>query len=160
MQYNQPIMERVRPINGYPGKKDNMPTSKEQQRKKIIQAHAAACGEAVNCFIDRAVSETMQRDAGTAPAAPQASAESTQSVGAVLSLPSETLQAAEDAAIPPEIMQAARAETEMTGETIPEFITRAVEIATAADRRTRLPGRNPVEDWKKNIRKQQMLCLI
>lgn len=35
----------------------------------IIQAHAAARGESVNGFINRAISETMERDGG-APAAP------------------------------------------------------------------------------------------
>lgn len=62
-----------------------MPASKAQQRatnkyiskaydrinltvpkgqKEIIQAHAAAQGESVNGFINRAVDETMERDAG------------------------------------------------------------------------------------------------
>ncbi len=31
-------------------------------RKNAIQAHAAACGESVNGFINRAISETMERD--------------------------------------------------------------------------------------------------
>ena len=37
-------------------------------RKDIIQAHAAAQGESVNGFINRAISEAMERDGG-APAA-------------------------------------------------------------------------------------------
>ena len=62
-----------------------MPTSKAQQRatnkyiakaydrinltvskgkRDIIQAHAEAHGESVNGFINRAISETMERDSG------------------------------------------------------------------------------------------------
>jgi len=37
-------------------------------RKEIIKAHAEARGESVNGFINRAISETMERDNG-APAA-------------------------------------------------------------------------------------------
>ena len=33
-------------------------------RKEVIQAHALARGESVNAFINRAISETMERDAG------------------------------------------------------------------------------------------------
>lgn len=33
-------------------------------QKELIQAHAAACGESVNGFINRAISETMSRDSG------------------------------------------------------------------------------------------------
>ena len=31
-------------------------------RKEAIKAHAEACGESVNGFINRAISETMERD--------------------------------------------------------------------------------------------------
>lgn len=31
-------------------------------RKDIIKAHATACGESVNGFINRAIDETMERD--------------------------------------------------------------------------------------------------
>lgn len=37
-------------------------------KKDTVQAHAAACGESVNGFINRAISETMERD-GAAGAA-------------------------------------------------------------------------------------------
>ena len=35
-------------------------------KKGIVQAHAAARGESVNGFINRAISETMERDAPAA----------------------------------------------------------------------------------------------
>lgn len=40
----------------------------EKSRYEDIQAHAAAQGESVNGFINRAISETMERD-GSAPGA-------------------------------------------------------------------------------------------
>ena len=39
-------------------------TFKPKGRLDIIKAHAAACGESVNGFINRAISETMERDSG------------------------------------------------------------------------------------------------
>lgn len=33
-------------------------------RKAEVQSHAEACGESVNGFINRAISETMERDGG------------------------------------------------------------------------------------------------
>ena len=36
----------------------------EKNRYEDIQAHAAAQGESVNGFINRAISETMERDSG------------------------------------------------------------------------------------------------
>ena len=35
-------------------------------RKDIIKAHAAAQGESVNAFINRAIDETIERDGGKA----------------------------------------------------------------------------------------------
>ena len=40
----------------------------ERDRYERVQAHAEARGESVNGFINRAISETMERDSG-APAA-------------------------------------------------------------------------------------------
>ena len=37
-------------------------------RKKAIQAHAEAHGESVNGFINRAITETMERDNGVSAA--------------------------------------------------------------------------------------------
>lgn len=34
----------------------------EREQYEAVQAHAAAQGESVNAFINRAISETMQRD--------------------------------------------------------------------------------------------------
>ena len=71
------------PILGHPGRSDEMPASKAQQRavnkymannydrinltvpkgqKDIIKTHAEARGESVNAFIGRAIAEAMERD--------------------------------------------------------------------------------------------------
>lgn len=47
---------------------DRINVTMPKGRKDIIQAHAAAQGESVNGFINRAISETMERD-GSAPGA-------------------------------------------------------------------------------------------
>lgn len=38
-----------------------------RERYELVQAHAAARGESVNAFINRAIDETMERDAEKGP---------------------------------------------------------------------------------------------
>ena len=83
-------------------------------QKEVVQSHAAALGESVNGFIGRAISETMERDSGgTAPETTGKGQKSTQGAG-VVSLPPETLEAAQRAA-------------EAAGQTMSDFVRRAVE---------------------------------
>lgn len=63
-------------------------------KKEIIQAHAEAQGESVNGFINRAISETMERDGLEGPSEAAGAA---LGAGAV-SLPSEAVKAAQRAA--------------------------------------------------------------
>ena len=94
-------------------------------QKEVVQAHAAAFGESVNGFIGRAISETMERDGGgTASEIAGKPPESTAGAG-VVSLPSKTLKTAQEAA-------------QATGETVPQFIERAVETQAQEDTRVRL----------------------
>ena len=81
-----------------------------------IKASAAAQGESVNGFINRAIDSQMGRDASSGPTeAP------TAITGAgVVSLPFDTLKAAREAA-------------EATGEALPVFVTRAVETQAQRD---------------------------
>ena len=89
-----------------------------------IRAHIAPAGESLIGFIGRAISEAMERDGGgTAP-------EST-AVAGVVSLPSETLETAQRAA-------------EATGETVGEFLARAVETQAQRDKSSLRMGLNPV----------------
>ena len=81
-----------------------------------IKASAAAQGESVNGFINRAIDSQMGRDASSGPTeAPTA----ITGAGGV-SLPFDTLKAAREAA-------------EATGEALPVFVTRAVETQAQRD---------------------------
>ena len=77
-------------------------------QKDTIKAHAETRSESVNGFINRAIQEAIERDAGD-----------TQEAG-VVSLPSDTLKAAQRAA-------------EAAGEAVPVFVARAVEAQAQRD---------------------------
>ena len=100
-------------------------------QKEVVQAHAAALGESVNGFIGRAISEAMERDGGgTASEIAGKRPKSTAGAG-VVSLPSETLDAAQRAA-------------EAVGEAMEQFISRAVETQAQRDKSSLRMGLNPV----------------
>ena len=87
-------------------------------QKEVIQAHAEANGESVNGFINRAIGESM----GTVSVkAPQNAAGMPQDSGDILILTHEALKTAQDAA-------------EKAGETVPEFVGRAVETQAKRDK--------------------------
>lgn len=99
-------------------------------QKEVVQSHASALGESVNGFIGRAISEAMARDSGgTASETAGKPPESTQR-GEVVYLPPETLEAAQRAA-------------EAVGETVPDFVRRAVEAQTQRDQASLKLGINP-----------------
>lgn len=41
---------------------DDLKVRIKKGKKEQVQEHAAACGESMNAFINRAIDETMQRD--------------------------------------------------------------------------------------------------
>ena len=95
--------------------------------KAKIQAHAKKQSESMNGFINRAIDETMRRDLAEGPQeAPQS-----RLGGGVVSLPSDTVKAAQEA-------------SEATGESVPEFVTRAVNAQTQRDRQLLKMGLNPI----------------
>ena len=99
-------------------------------QKEVVQAHAAALGESVNGFIGRAIAETMERDGGgTASEIAQQAAGTPQGAG-VVSLPSETLEAAQRAA-------------GRTGESVAAFVARAVAEQDKRDDNSIKTGINP-----------------
>ena len=126
-------------------------------RLDTVKAHASTRGESVNGFIGRAILEAMERDsggaspgvspgqqeAGTPPAgrvvyrvpaadnagSPQGAAETSAGAG-VVSLPSDTLEAAERAA-------------KRTGETVAAFVARAVVDQEKRDDKAFKLGINP-----------------
>lgn len=62
---------RTRAQNKYITKAyDRVNLTMPKGKKNAVQAHAAARGESVNGFINRAISETMERDEN-APGAPE-----------------------------------------------------------------------------------------
>ena len=82
-------------------------------QRAVFQAHAAARGESVNGFIGRAISETIDRDSGgTDSEIAENRPKSAQGAG-VVSLPPDTLEAAQWAA-------------GRTGESVAVFVARAV----------------------------------
>ena len=96
MRYNKAIMEEVYPKLGYTLERrlavavskaqqkavhkyvkanyDRMELTVPKGQKEAIKAHAEARGESVNGFVNRAISETMERD----NAAPGAAGEPTE----------------------------------------------------------------------------------
>ena len=88
-------------------------------KKDTIQAHAEAQGQSVNGFINAAIDEKM----GKPPASPTEGSNSREMAG-VLSLPSEALKTAQEAA-------------QATGEAVPVFVARAVETQAQRDKLAR-----------------------
>ena len=104
-------------------------------QREIFQAHAAAHGESVNGFIGRAIMETMERDSGRTPSeSAQQAPEGPSGVG-VVSLPSETVEAAQRAA------EAAR-------EALPDFVARAIATQAQRDQSSLRLGINPATGGK------------
>jgi len=96
---------------------DRMELTIPKGQRGIIRAHAENRGESANGFVWRAVQETMERDiAGTATEALRVPAEA-----GVVSLPSDTIKAAQEAA-------------QASGEALPVFVTRAVETQAERDK--------------------------
>lgn len=127
--YNKAILEKVPEFSGTPGKEEMTVAERKNSearirannkynekaydriniaipkgRKDTIKAHADIRGESINAFIGRAIQETMERDTGAAGGPQEAG---------VVSLPPDTLKAAQEAA-------------EAAGEGLPQFITRAI----------------------------------
>lgn len=100
-------------------------------QKDTIQVHAVTHGESVNGFIGRAISEAMERDGGGMPPESAQQGQKGLSGGRVVSLPSETLEAAQRAA-------------ESAGEALPDFVARAVETQAQRDIAALRLGINPV----------------
>lgn len=100
-------------------------------RKETIQAHAGVRGESVNGFINRAIDQTMGQDSGESPSE---AAQGTSGDGMVF-LPFDALKAAQEAA-------------ESVGETVSQFITRAVSVQAQRDKSSLAMGINPTTGGK------------
>ena len=104
-------------------------------QREVFQAHAAANSESVNGFITRAISEAMERDSGRTPTETAQQPPEGLSGAGVVSLPSETLDAAQRAA-------------EAAGEALPDFVARAVETQAKRDQSSLRLGINPATGGK------------
>ena len=100
-------------------------------RKADIQVHAAARGESVNAFIGRAIEEAMERDGSGGPVKARGVVQ--DSVG--ISLVPKTLETAQKAA-------------EAAGETLEQFMERAVVTQTERDHNSLRLGINPAAGGK------------
>ena len=89
-------------------------------RKAEIQAAAAAAGESLNAYINASIAQRMGGDTSSSPTE---AAGAPAGAGAV-SLPSDTLKAAREAA-------------EASGEALPVFVGRAVETQAQRDKLSR-----------------------
>lgn len=89
-------------------------------QRGVFQAYAEAHNESVNGFITRAIHEAIARDTAGGPQ--EAPTVQTETGG--ITLPPNTLKAAQEAA-------------EAAGEAVPEFVTRAVSETAERDRLSR-----------------------
>ena len=95
--------------------------------KEVLQAHAAARGESVNGFINRAIANQIERDHGGEVAAATMTQES----------------AAGGLEITPDLLEVIRGASEAAGEAPGEFLARAVQTQAERDtvaRRISLKG--------------------
>ena len=105
---------------------DRMELTVPKGQKDTIKAHAAAQGESVNGFIGRAISEAMERDGSGS----SSQVRRTTQEGIVVSIILELLEAAQKAAA-------------ATGETLEQFIERAVLTQAQQDKASLRLGINP-----------------
>ena len=115
-------------------------------QKDHIQAHAEARSESVNGFIGRAISETMERDSSgaAAPCAVQQEAGTAPAGRVVYRVPAaDTAESPQEAAgatavagsisLPPDTLEAAQEAADFAMETVQEFISRAVIAQSQRD---------------------------
>ena len=108
---------------------DRMELTVPKGQKDAIKAYAAALGESVNGFVSRVIMEVMARDGGgRASEIAQQAAGTPQ--GAVVSLPSDALETARTAA-------------DAAGESMEDFLRRAVETQEKRDKASFKLGINP-----------------
>ena len=95
-------------------------------QKDTIKAHAAAQGESVNGFIGRAISEAMERDGSGSSSEVR-----------------RTTQEGIGVSLIPELLEAAQKAAAATGETLEQFIERAVLTQAQQDKASLRLGINP-----------------
>lgn len=112
-----------------------IPLDVQKEKYDEIKGAAEAAGESVNGYIKKAIDERM-----TADKTPDARAHMDPSAHpeAAPSPPGSTKQ------LPPDTWTAAEVGSSYTGETVTEFIDRAISEQTRRDDVSRRPGVNPI----------------
>ena len=105
---------------------DRMELTVPKGQKDTIKAHAVAQGESVNGFIGRAISEAMERDGSGSSSEVR-----------------RTTQEGIGVSLIPELLEAAQKAAAATGETLEQFIERAVLTQAQQDKASLCLGRNP-----------------
>jgi len=109
---------------------DRINVTMPKGKKDIIQARAEAQGQSVNGFINAAIDAQMGK-----PSTNPVEAPITHDKAGVVSLPSGTLKAAQEAA-------------EAAGEDVPQFLDRAVTTQAQRDEMARKLGLDPATGGK------------
>ena len=114
-------------------------------RLDVVRAYAEAHSESVNGFIGRAILEAMERDGGGAAAPGAAPAERVLAETASTSpqQPAETAQRAGGIPLSTDTLEAAQRAAGRTGETVPDFVARAVASQEKRDQNSFKLGINP-----------------
>lgn len=110
---------------------DRMELTVPKGQKDTIKAHAAAQGESVNGFIGRAISEAMERDGSGSSSEVR-----------------RTTQEGIGVSLIPELLEAAQKAAEATGETMEQFMERAVVTQAERDHNSLRLGINPAAGGK------------
>lgn len=97
-----------------------------------IRTHIEPTGESLNGFIGRAIDETMERDGSGAA----------DTTGNLLKT-AETPTGAGVVSLPPDTLETAQRAAEATGETMEQFVERAVVTQTQRDKASLRLGINP-----------------
>lgn len=92
-------------------------------KKDTIQAHAEAQGESVNGFINRAIDRQISQDRDKGPSEAQ-----------------QSLSGGEGISLHPEALQTAQNAAQKAGETVSQFVERAVDVQAKRDEMGRKMG--------------------
>lgn len=98
-----------------------------------IRAHIEPAGESLNGFIGRAITETMERDGGGDTVVNHDGSSGAAGPGAVQQKAAETSAGAGVISLPPDTLKAAQEAAEYAMETVPEFLSRAVTAQAQRD---------------------------
>lgn len=133
---------RIRANNKYAAKAyDRINIAVPKGRKDGIQAHAAEHGESINAFIGRAIEETMVRDGNIylALGLSAVGEDTPLTPGLIEALNSlltnaETAQGSGAVSFPPDVLEAAQRAADAEGESVGDFLRRAVETQAQRDK--------------------------